>query len=101
MKHLINEDNPEFLKERIANALKEAFNGQCDGAHHKAYTIDQMVRHLLGCEYVVHEAVLVNGQGYMRDELAPNLEYLEFVEEFEQTDEETGEKYGEWEVGIP
>jgi len=100
MKHLINENNPEVLKERIVKALKEAREGQVDGAHHKAWSIDQMVRYLLGCERVVHEAHMLNGQLYMREELAPNLEYLEFVEEFEQTDEETGEKCYEWEVGI-
>jgi len=101
MRHLINEDNPDVLKERITKALKEAINGQCDGDHHKAHSIDQMVRYLLGCEHVVHEAHFVNGQSYIRDELVPNLEYLEFVEEFEQTDEETGEKWGHWDVGIP
>lgn len=96
----ITENNPETLRKRIEKALTLAYNGQCDGAHHKAWSIDQMVRALLGCELVTYDAMMLNGQGYIRQEQAPNEAYLKFVEEFEQPDLETGEKIYEWEQGI-
>jgi len=37
-------------KERIRRALEIARSGMVDGAHHKAWIIDQMVRALTGCE---------------------------------------------------
>lgn len=39
-------------EERIKSALEVAINyGQIDGAHHKAWVIDQMVRALTGDKY--------------------------------------------------
>lgn len=39
------------MEERIKKALKIAWSyGQIDGAHHKAWAIDQMVRALCGTE---------------------------------------------------
>lgn len=61
--------------ERIEKALEIAFQySQIDGAHHKAWTIDQMVRAL-------------TGDGY--DEWIKKYKY----------DEETGETY-RWDEGI-
>lgn len=57
---------------KIQEALRVAFlYGQTDGAHHKAWVIDQMVRALTG------------------------KEYERFVSEYERDGEY------EWEVGIP
>ena len=58
-------------EQRIKKALEFADWGQADGAHHKAWAIDQMVRALLGDEA-----------------------YGEFVAEYEQ-----GGEY-EWQEGI-
>jgi len=98
--HYIKETNPEVLQERMAKALSYARGGQCDGAHHKAWSIDQIVRALLGCEEVTHEARMYNGQGYIRTEQAASRDYVEFIDEFEEPDPETGEKVYEWELGV-
>lgn len=64
--------DPETLLRRVENALAEV---SCiDGAHHKQWIIDQMVRVLTGPEY---------GQ---------------WVKEYEQADE-NGEKMYEWDTG--
>ena len=42
--------------DRIAKALKFAENGIYDGAHHKIWVIDQMVRALTGCPMVTAAA---------------------------------------------
>jgi hypothetical protein len=39
------------LTERIKQALEIAEYGGCDGAHHKTWVIDQMVRVLTGDDY--------------------------------------------------
>ena len=42
----------EAQEKRIADAVKVAADhGQTDGAHHKAWVIDQMLRALLGTDY--------------------------------------------------
>lgn len=47
--------NPDI---KIAGALAVAFDyGQIDGAHHKAWVIDQMVRKLLGSDEAYQEWV--------------------------------------------
>lgn len=62
-------------EERIKKALDIAAEyGQIDGAHHKMWTIDQMVRVLTG------------------------EEYEKFVSDYEY-DKETGDEY-EWDTGI-
>lgn len=49
---IIEEKVGETDAERIELALDVAYNySQVDGAHHKAYAIDQMVRALLGDRY--------------------------------------------------
>ena len=61
--------------ERIKKALELAWSyGQIDGAHHKMWVIDQMVRALLGEE-----------------------KYQEFVEVYETP---YGDEYWEWDTGI-
>jgi len=42
------------MGEKIEDAVQIAFeNGNIDGAHHKQWVIDQMVRALLGPEYKI------------------------------------------------
>ena len=61
--------------ERIKKALELAWSyGQIDGAHHKMWVIDQMVRALLGEE-----------------------KYQEFVEVYETP---YGDEYWKWDNGI-
>ena len=63
-------------KDKIKEALDIAFQySQIDGAHHKAWSIDQMVRALCGDNY---------------EEWVYNYEH----------DEETGERDWNWDTGI-
>ena len=62
------------MEEKIKEALKIAWSYGCiDGAHHKMWVIDQMVRTLLG------------------------EEYEKWVEAYETPD---GEDYWTWDIGI-
>lgn len=72
---------------RISNALVIA-KQNTDGAHHKDWVIDQMVRALFGCPF---EGDPHTG-GY-----GTNQEYLDWVERFE--DGEDGPKTYIWETG--
>lgn len=75
-------DEGDFAKERVTDALEIARRwGGIDGNHHRAYTIDQMVRALTGCS-----------------ELAENAEYLEWIKQYQ--DGENGPQTYEWDVGI-
>ena len=44
-------------KERIAGALDAAQDGGIDGAHHKMWVIDQIIRRLTGCPTVESVAI--------------------------------------------
>lgn len=59
------------LGDRITNALIVAYDwGDIDGAHHKQWVIDQMVRELLGSEenYLKWRAGYEQGGDYFWDE---------------------------------
>jgi len=50
-------------RKKMAKALDIAFQyGQIDEAHHKAWVIDQMVRHLLGDCYSENIQIQKNGE---------------------------------------
>jgi len=80
-------------------AIKLIF-GTGDGSHHKQHDLDQVLRALTGCTYELEKKALLNGYVYTVNVLSPNEEYTRLVEEFEGTDPETGEKWGEWDIGI-
>lgn len=68
---------------RIKKALDIAFNyGQVEGAHHKAWVIDQIVRALTGC------AMESTGED--------SKEYAKFIREYCGDDTEY-----EWDTGLP
>jgi len=76
-------------KERIAEALEIAGKyGTTDGAHHKMWVIDQMVRALVGVPKERKTATDVRGKEYHYTALGRNPEYVEFVAE------------GDWDEGI-
>lgn len=87
-------------EKRIALALGAARElGAHDGDHHKAYAIDQMVRHLTGCRYVPVTAVDVRGKQYSYERLGESDEYEAWV-----ADTKSGEDGPEtycWDEGIP
>lgn len=52
----------ENLQDRIDSALDLASYGQIDGAHHKTWVIDQIVRALTGDNYEAWVADYCNGE---------------------------------------
>jgi hypothetical protein len=86
--------------DRIAKAIDIAkSNGTNDGAHHKMWVIDQMVRALAGCPTVTRSGRNCFGEPYEYQMLDDNDQYLEFVREHNQG--EDGPNTYCWDVGIP
>jgi len=86
--------------ERIAKALDFALRyGGIDGAHHKTWVIDQMVRALTGCPMVNFVGTDVRGQKYEYDGQGTNDEYIEWVKN--ACSGEDGPETYNWDVGIP
>lgn len=69
-------------EERIIRTLEIARKGATDGAHHKQWVIDQMVRALTGCPDVVWAATNKNGHLYHYTALGESEEYLAWLESF-------------------
>lgn len=87
-------------QKRIKEALDHAFSyGGFDGAHHKMWCIDQMVRALTGCPMVEKEAVDVNGKTYKYKTQGESPDYLEWVKTY--NDGEDGPETYSWDPGIP
>jgi len=73
-------DRPDAPETRIARALHYAGEyGYIDGAHHKQWVIDQMVRALTGCPYVDREAVDYRGGEYTLRAQGESAEYTEWL----------------------
>ena len=84
-------------QERIDKALQYAADyGQIDGAHHKTWVIDQMVRALTGCPTIKVKECGYNGD-YTYEKQGESEPYKEFIRIY-STDED-GEEY-EWDTGI-
>ena len=81
-------------EERITRALEIAKGGAVDGAHHKQWIIDQMVRALTGCPDVAWAATDCHGQPYSYTAMGESEEYLAWLESFYR---EGGER---WDAGI-
>ena len=69
-------DTPEV---RIKRALHYAEDGQYDGAHHKQWVIDQMVRALTGCPYETVSALDYQGAPYAYQAQGESPAYLEWL----------------------
>jgi len=80
----------------IAKALEFARDGQVDGAHHKMWTIDQMVRALTSCPMEQKTRTLRSGETYQNEVQGESEEYKKFVKDYEGD----GGEY-KWDVGIP
>jgi hypothetical protein len=88
-------------KARIDKALGEALqHSQCDGSHHKAWSIDQIVRALTGCPMVTEEAKDYHGTPYTYERQGESEEYLAFVRVAKDADENGEEQYS-WDEGCP
>jgi hypothetical protein len=79
----LEKQGKEELIKRIEKAIKFAESGQADGAHHKDWAIDQMVRALLGCE--TKGKIYKDGWGtpYTASIQGESPEYKEFVKQYE------------------
>lgn len=67
-------------RERIDRAIDVAVRyGGFDGAHHKAWVIDQMVRELTGCPKVAKEALDHEGVPYTYEALGESEKYRTLV----------------------
>lgn len=97
-------------EEKIKKALEIAVSyGNIDGAHHKMWTIDQMVRALTGCPMVEYRNIDSKGQEYSCEIQGESEEYTKLVHEYQYgTPEEiaAGEFDGEeaqydWDTGTP
>jgi hypothetical protein len=87
------------LRERIDGALDVAVRyGGIDGDHHKAWVIDQMVRHLTGCPTEKLAAIDCRGNSYEFDGLGKSDEYVKLVAE--ACDGEDGADTYTWNEGI-
>ena len=83
----VEADPGPVLADRIAKALKYAENGVYDGAHHKDWVIDQMVRALTGCPMVTKSAIDAYGKPYTFEAQGESEEYLRFTHEIGGWDE--------------
>lgn len=82
----------------ITKALEIAKDGGIDGAHHKAWVIDQMVRALTGCPMVTRTAKDANGATYEYEAQGESAEYTAWVAGFRDGDD--GPNTYEWDCGI-
>jgi len=69
----------ESTDNRIAKALSIAPDGMHDGAHHKDWVIDQIVRALTGCPVVTKTATDYRGQEYDYEAQGESTQYKAFV----------------------
>jgi hypothetical protein len=98
IKHLDTLEMLTVAKRRIKNALDKAFKyGPIDGAHHKDYCIDQMVRVLTGCPVEIAKARDVNGLEYEYTRLGESDEYKKWVKEHNAG--EDGPDTYQWSIG--
>ena len=74
--------------------------GQCDGAHHKNWVLDQAARCLHGCPVRVVEARWESGKTNIRfSTVGTTAEYEKWVKDMRQTNEDGEDMYG-YDVGI-
>lgn len=75
--------------------------GQIDGSHHKLWVLDQVARILKGTKVKVKLARWSNGHEEWRFTLdEPSKEYLDWVEEMKDYDEESEEYNYDYDEGV-
>lgn len=86
---------------RIQEALAIAHGSAgVDGAHHKMWVIDQMIRALTGCPRLLRAARDVNGNPYIYEAYGESDDYTAWVAEF--CNGEDGPTTYEWDTtGTP
>lgn len=99
-----NYRNVLFKKTKaIEKAIEYAHRyGQIDGAHHKQWVIDQMVRALLECP-IQEETAESNGKEYKYTYQGESFKYKKMIKDYEYLSDEgkyEEEKIYEWDIGI-
>ena len=90
----------EEKSKRIKAALEYALKyGQIDGAHHKTWVIDQIVRALTGSVMVRKKSVDVQGNVHYFEEQDTSNEYARLIDE--HRDGEDGPNTYIWDQGTP
>lgn len=90
----------QALEQRIAKALEYAKDGGFDGAHHKMWVIDQLVRALTGCPLVERTKQDHRGQPLFTYEAqGESDEYRAWVGAY--CDGEDGPHTYAWDEGVP
>lgn len=88
----------------IEKALEYAYRyGQIDGAHHKQWVIDQMVRALLECPMIEKTAKDSVGESYTYEYQGESLKYKKMIKDYEYLSNEgkhEEEKIYSWDIGI-
>lgn len=91
--------DPARMRHAIAKALQIAFqSGQVDGAHHKDWVIDQMVRALTGCPLVEKSAIDCRNDPYTYQAFGESDLYKAFIAKHNQG--EDGPETYSWDEGI-
>ena len=86
-------------RQRVHEALDIIMEyGSIDGAHHKAWVLDQVVRALTGCPTVTKRAISSMGKSYEYEARGESEEYLAWVARYK--DGEDGPETYEYDVGI-
>lgn len=90
---------PAKMRKAITKALQIAFqDSQIDGAHHKTWVIDQMVRALTGCPLVEKSAIDCRNQPYTYKGFGESELYKAFISKHNQG--EDGPDTYDWDPGI-
>jgi hypothetical protein len=89
----------EMANERIEKALELARqDGQIDGAHHKMWVIDQMVRALTGCPMVLMKGSDYGGKPFEYEAQGESEEYRQLIADA-KAGEDGADTYS-WDTGI-
>ncbi len=87
----------------IEKAIEYAHRfGQIDGAHHKQWVIDQMVRALLECP-MIEETSEYKGKPYKYEYQGESFKYKKLIKDYEYKSDEghyEEEKIYEWDFGV-
>lgn len=87
------------MVERVEEALDLILRcGGEDGAHHKQWVLDQVVRILTDCPTVQQTGLSAGGTEYSYDALGESPEYLAWVARYKAG--EDGPETYEWDEGI-
>ena len=101
MEGYLGETTVDFKRSQIewTQTWIEMYGG-IDGDHHKTWLIDQVQRILYGTKVIAKKACWANGHTEYRFSLdEPSQEYLDWVKEYEQMDNDGSVQY-EWDKGI-